>query len=223
MSTEAGVGVGVGTRSCCSTFRRFGSAFSDSSSSSLSCLRLEGEDDAGDDDESVPGAGADAIVGVGVRGRGSIVVVVVVVGAGGGVGGAGEEADEGVLSSSTTIGGGEGAVDVFLVDAATAPHVHFSMNCPRTDYQHKLDSTTRNGTYLRHFHKSSLEVYAHPPLRLIILHTYMRVISNIPHVNETIYTYIASAHFAKYAAPARLDYAPPPWSHNSTVSAAGAP
>ena len=131
MSTEAGVGVGVGTRPCCSTFRRFGSAFSDSSSSSLSCLRLEGEDDAGDDDESVPGADADAIVGVGVRGRGSIVVVVVVVGAGGGVGGAGEEADEGVLSSSTTIGGGEGAVDVFLVDAATAPHVHFSMNYGR--------------------------------------------------------------------------------------------
>jgi hypothetical protein len=113
-----GVGSGVGVRSI---FRRFGSAFSDSSSS-LSCLRtddLAGEDDdAGEDDESGPGPGADATVGVGVRGQGSVVVA----GAGAGVG---QDDDEGV-SSSTTIGGGVCAEDDFLVQVA-APHVHLSM------------------------------------------------------------------------------------------------
>ena len=149
MSTDAGIGVGVGAgvgvRS--STFRRFGSAFSDSSSSSLLCLRLVGDDDedTDDDDESVPGAEAeDAALGVGVRGRGSVVVIVVVVGSGAGVGGVGEDADEGVLSSSTTIGGGVGAVDIFLVDAAAAPHVHLSMNCPHQTISTNSTPTTKH-------------------------------------------------------------------------------
>jgi hypothetical protein len=39
---------------------------------------------------------------------------------------AGEDTDDGI-SSSTTIGGGLGAVDDFLTEAV--PHEHFSMNC----------------------------------------------------------------------------------------------
>ena len=148
-----GIGAGVGVRS--STFRRFGSAFSDSSSSSLLCLRLVGDDDdTDDDDESVPGIEVDAALGVGVRGRGSVIVAVV--GSGAGVGGVGEDSDEGVLSSSTTIGGGVGAVDIFLVDAAAAPHVHLSMNCP-----HQTISTNSTPTNKHDFlPESILQVFA---------------------------------------------------------------
>ena len=224
LSTDAGVGIGVGAgvgvRS--SIFRRFGSAFSDSSSSSLLCLRLVGDDDedTDDDDESVPGAEAeDATLGVGVRGRGSVVVIVVVVGSGAGVGGVGEDADEGVLSSSTTIGGGVGAVDIFLVDAAAAPHVHLSMNCPKPELlaQTRLQQTNR-AFYLRQFYKFSLEVHAHPPLRLIISHTCAKhFLSDIPtRQRKRFLTHIVSAHSAKYVAPAWPAYAPP-------VSAAKAP
>ena len=215
-----GVGAGVGVRS--STFRRLGSAFSDSSSSSLLCLRLVGDDDedTDDDDESVPGAEAeDATLGVGVRGWGSVVVIVVVVGSGAGVGGVGEDADEGVLSSSTTIGGGVGAVDIFLVDAAAAPHVHLSMNCPKPELlaQTRLQQTNRT-FYLSQFYKFSLEVHAHPPLRLIISHTCEKhFLSDIPtRQRKRFLTHIVSAHSAKYVAPAWPAYAPP-------VSAAKAP
>jgi hypothetical protein len=97
----------------------------------------------------------------------------VVVGAGVGADAdAGEDAADGV-SSSTTIGGGEGAVDDFLVQVA-APHVHLSMSChARLSARLPQDGQTgRDGTYLRHLRKSPFEVHAHPPLSLIIHHTY---------------------------------------------------
>jgi hypothetical protein len=171
VSTTSGAAGGVGERS---TFRRFGSTISPSSSSSSSraCLRP----DAGEDDDGGDESGPGAVAGVGVRGHGSVVGV----GAGAGVadvGGDAENARAGGDSVGSIIGYGVGVVEA----DGEILHVHFSMNYHGRIYilKHELpQGITKDGTYLCHFRKFSLEVHAHPPLTLKIV--YACCVAHIP-------------------------------------------